>query len=140
MVDAPDRDAKAAYIEAYKTILRDILNQRPSGTRRRLATALGKNRSFVSHMSNPTYTVPIPAPHLEVIFEICHFPPAERRAFLDLFERAHPNRPRKPRETPGVRSLKIDIQDFGDEKLNRAFDDLVRDTTRRLARLLARGE
>ena len=41
---------------------------------------------------NPAYPVPIPAPHLEIIFEICHFPPAEKRAFLEAFEQAHPNR------------------------------------------------
>ena len=88
MTDAPTRDAKAANIEAYKTILRDVLDQRPSGTRQRLATALGKNRSFISQMSNPAYSAPIPAPHLEIIFEICHFPPSDKRAFLDAFRRA----------------------------------------------------
>ena len=40
--------------------------------------ALGKNRSFVSQITNPAYAMPIPAQHLEIIFEICHFSP--RRA------------------------------------------------------------
>ena len=136
MSDAPGRDARAAYIAAYKTILRDVLDQRPSGTRQRLATVLGKNRSFVSHMSNPAYSAPIPAPHLEIIFEICHFPPADKRAFLDAFTRAHPNRGRSARESPSLRSLKLEVFDFGDARKNRAFDELVRDTTRRLARLV----
>jgi hypothetical protein len=139
MNDAPAREAKAAHVEAYKTILRNVLDQRPSGTRRRLATALGKNRSFVSHMCNPAYPVPIPAPHLEIIFEICHFPPADKRAFLDAFNLAHPNRNRLIREAPSLRSLKLEVYDFGDAKKNRAFDQLVRDTTRRLARLVAHG-
>ncbi len=69
-----------------------MLDRRPSGTRQRLANALGKNRSFVSQISNPAYPVPIPAPHIEIIFDICHFSPAERQAFLDAFQRAHPNR------------------------------------------------
>ena len=137
MSDPPTRDAKAAHVEAYKTILRDILDQRPSGTRQRLATALDKNRSFVSHMCNPAYPVPIPAPHLEIIFEICHFPPAEKSAFLDLFKRAHPNRSRHVREAPSLRSLKLEVYDLGDARKNRAFDALVKDTTRRLARLVA---
>ncbi len=112
MTDAPTRDAKAANIEAYKTILRDVLDQRPSGTRQRLATALGKNRSFISQMSNPAYSAPIPAPHLEIIFEICHFPPSDKRAFLDAFGRAHPNRepadPRKPESAQSeTRSLRF---------------------------------
>ncbi len=65
------RDLKASYVAAYKTILRNVLDQRPSGTRQRLATALGKNRSFVSQISNPAYSVPIPAKHLDAVFEIC---------------------------------------------------------------------
>lgn len=140
MTDAPTRDAKAANIEAYKTILRDVLDQRPSGTRQRLATALSKNRSFISQMSNPAYSAPIPAPHLEIIFEICHFPPSDKRAFLDAFRRAHPNGSRQIRGSPSLRSLKLEVYDFGDEKKNRAFDELVRDTTRRLARIVGHGD
>jgi hypothetical protein len=105
MRDAPPRDAKAAHIEAYKTILRNVLDERPSGTRQRLANALGKNRSFISHICNPAYPVPIPARHLEIIFEICHFPRAQKRLFLESFERAHPNRSRQVRESPSLRSL-----------------------------------
>jgi len=137
MSEASARDAKAAHVAAYKTILHDVLDQRPSGTRQRLAVALGKNRSFVSHMCSPAYPVPIPAPHLEIIFEICHFPPAEKSAFLDLFKRAHPNRSRHVREAPSLRSLKLEVYDLGDARKNRAFDALVKDTTRRLARLVA---
>jgi hypothetical protein len=139
MSDAPGRDVKAANVAAYKTILRNILEERPSGTRQRLATALGKNRSFISHMCNPAYPAPIPAPHLEIIFEICHFPPAQKRLFLGSFEQAHPNRSRL-RESPSLRSLKLEVYDFGDAKKNRAFDELVRETTRRLARLVGHGD
>jgi hypothetical protein len=140
MRDAPPRDAKAAHIEAYKTILRKVLDERPSGTRQRLATALGKNRSFISHLCNPTYPVPIPAPHLEIIFEICHFPTAQKRLFLESFERAHPNRSRQVRESPSLRSLKLEVYDFGDAKKNRAFDELVRETSRRLAQLIGHND
>jgi hypothetical protein len=137
MNDAPASDAKAANVEAYKTILRNVLNQRPSGTRQRLAIALGKNRSFVTHMANPANPTPIPPPHLELIFEICHFSPADRRAFLDAFDLAHPNRIKRARETPSMRAVKIEVIDFGDAKKNRAFDELIRDTARRFARLVA---
>ena len=140
MRDTPSRDAKSANVEAYKTILRNILDQRPSGTRQRLATALGKNRSFVSQIPQPSYPAPIPAPHLEIIFEICHFPPAQKRLFLESFERAHPNRSRQVRESPSLRSLKLEVYDFGDEKKNRAFDELVRQTTRRLAQLIGHDD
>jgi len=140
MNDAPGRDDNAATVAVYKTILRNVLDQRPSGTRQRLATALGKNRSFISHISNPAYPVPIPAPHLEVIFDICHFPLAEKRAFLDAFMRAHPNRLKQVRGGPSLRSLRLDVFDFGDAEKNREFDELVRETARRLARLMRRGD
>jgi hypothetical protein len=140
MNDASGRDAKATHVEAYKIILRNILDRRPSGTRQRLATALGKNRSFISHISNPAYPVPIPAPHLEIIFEICHFSPAEKRAFVDAFMQAHPNRLKQVRGGPSLRGLRLEVFDFGDAKKNREFDELVRETARRLARLVRRGD
>jgi hypothetical protein len=140
MTDAPARDAKAAHVEAYKTILRNVLNQRPSGTRQRLAAALGKNRSFISHITNPANPAPIPAPHLDIIFEICHFSPADRRSFMESFDFAHPHRARHFREAASLRALRIDVLDFGDAKRNRAFDELIRDTARRFARIVAWGE
>ena len=68
------------------------MDNRPSGTRQRLAGALGKNRSFVSQITNPAYATPIPARHIETIFEICHFSPDERQPFLDAYAAAHPRR------------------------------------------------
>ena len=140
MNDVPTRDARSGYVEAYKTILRNILDQRPSGMRQRLATALGKNRSFVSHISNPAYPVPIPAPHIEIIFEICHFSPADKRAFLDAFTRAHPNRLRHTRLGSRLRSLKFEVPDLGSAEKNREFDELVREMMRRLVRLVGRND
>ncbi len=137
MTGAPEPKEKAALVEAYKKLLRDVLHQRPSGARLRLAAALGKTRGFVSHMCNPAYPAPIPAPHLEAIFEICHFSPAEKRAFLDLYDRAHPGRHGRSRETPSLRSLKLEVYDFGDARRNREFDALIKDASRRLARLVA---
>jgi hypothetical protein len=136
MNDEAPRDDRATAVGTYKTLLRNVLDRRPSGTRQRLANALGKNRSFVSQISNPTYAVPIPAPHLDVIFEICHFSPAEKKTFLDAFDRAHPNRLKPRRGTHGVRTLKLEVVDFGEPTANREFDDLVRETARRLSRLL----
>ena len=43
----------------YKQILKKVLDGRPSGMRQRLAEAIGKNRSFVSQISNSAYQVPI---------------------------------------------------------------------------------
>ncbi|TIS73771.1 MAG: hypothetical protein E5W99_25385, partial [Mesorhizobium sp.] len=46
-------------IRAYKTILSQVIDQRPSGMRQRLADALGKHRSFVTQISSPAYSIPI---------------------------------------------------------------------------------
>lgn len=135
MSSEPERHEKTANVEAYKIILRNVLDRRPSGTRQRLAIALGKNRSFISQISNPAYPVPIPAPHLEAIFEICHFSAAEKRAFLESFTRAHPMRSGAPRNAPSLRALRLDVVDFGDVRRNREFDNLVRELARRLGRL-----
>jgi hypothetical protein len=51
--------AGAFPVAEYKRILQRVLENRPSGTRQRLATALGTNRSFVSQIANPAYTTPI---------------------------------------------------------------------------------
>ena len=77
----PDADGAEAVAE-YKSILSEVLDRRPSGTRQRLAAALGKNRSFISQISSALYPTPIPYGHLETIFEICHFNRMERERFL----------------------------------------------------------
>ena len=66
------QDAPSEDVTEYKRILQAVLENRPSGTRQRLAAALGKNRSFISQITGPGYAVPIPRRHLETIFEICH--------------------------------------------------------------------
>ena len=68
-------------IAAYKAILRDVLDRRPSGMRQRLAEALGKNRSFITQIANPAYQTPIPAQHVHAIIQVCHFSAQERDKF-----------------------------------------------------------
>ncbi len=65
---ADTRDSSTRSIAAYKALLRRALDNRPSGTRLKLAAALGTNRSFISQITNPGYPIPIPAQHLDVIF------------------------------------------------------------------------
>src|ERR1700756_1455270 len=79
-------------IAAYKAILRDVLDKRPSGMRQRLAEALGKNRSFITQIANPAYQTPIPVQHLQSIIQTCHFSAQERDRFLAAYHRAHPRR------------------------------------------------
>jgi hypothetical protein len=125
-----------AAVADYKNILRRVLENRPSGTRQRLSAALGKNRSFISQITNPSYSVPIPAPHLSTIFEICHFSREDRREFLDAYARAHPRRKEIPGGHPHrMRTVTVSVPDLGDAKKNRALDEMLADLARRLARL-----
>ena len=82
---AETRDPGDRNVADYKVILRRVLDNRPSGTRLKLAAALGKNRSFVTQITNPAYLVPIPAKHVAIIFEVCHLSGAERTAFLEAY-------------------------------------------------------
>ncbi|HYZ34066.1 MAG TPA: hypothetical protein VE684_17480 [Crenalkalicoccus sp.] len=126
------------HVARYKALLRDALNLRPSGTRQRLAVALGKNRSFISQITNPAYAVPIPAPHLAAILEICHLAPAEREAFLAAYRAAHPHRLVEPAPPPRRhRLVTLNLPDLGPDA-NRAFDDALRAFVARRAR--TRGE
>lgn len=112
-------------VAAYKGLLRRVLEARPSGTRQRLADALGKNRSFISQLSNPTYATPIPAPHLDEIFRTCHFSDQEKKAFLKAYDRAHPHRRDGATPGPATRPYTIHLPDLGDPVRNSRLNKLV---------------
>ena len=119
----------------YKRLLRGVLDNRPSGTRQRLAEAIGKNRSFISQITNPAYPTPIPAEHVERILDLCHFSGRERQQFLDAYQRAHPRRFRGLGPGEGTRSLTLSVPDLGSDERNREFDQAISDVVRRLGRL-----
>src|ERR1051325_8002579 len=125
----------ASAVAGYKEILKRVLDNRPSGTRLRLAAALGKTRSFVTQIASPTYSIPIPAQHLDTIFHVCHFLADEQRAFLDAYHRAHPHRRQHLSDVPRTRTLTVTVPDLGDKRRNRAIDEAVADFVHRLARL-----
>ena len=134
-----DRQIAAAEPEAvveYKTILKRVLENRPSGTRQRLAKALGKNRSFISQISNPAYPVPIPVQHLETMFELCHFSLADRGDFLAAYRRAHPRRLVVVHTSQRTRIVSLVVPDLGDAKRNGAVDAMVADFVRRLRKFV----
>ena len=120
----------------YKTILKRVLDNRPSGTRQRLAKALGKNRSFISQIANPAYPVPIPVQHLETMFELCHFSQDERRDFLAAYRRAHPRRFALVHAVPRTRIVSLAVPDLGDARRNRAVDAMIADFVRRLRKFV----
>jgi len=129
----PERE-RIDSVGAYKGVLKRVLDTRPSGTRHRLAIALGKNRSFISQIANPVYAVPIPVQHLETIFEICHFTAADRREFLAAYAEAHPRRLDLVRKAAGTRKLVLTVPDLGDARRNRLLDETIAEIARRLAR------
>lgn len=127
-------------VALYKSILQKVLDKRPSGTRQRVAAALGKNRSFLSQISNPAYSTPIPAAHVEPILEICHFSPKEREAFLEAYALAHPRRQSLIDKGPKLRSRTLFLPDLGDAERNRKLDVLIDDFIRNLSGLVEPDE
>lgn len=85
-----DAQVQGELIAAYKELLRGYLEKRPSGLRKRISDAIGTNRSFVSQITNPKYTVPIPSNYVHQIIEVCHLSPAERTQFIAAYLEAHP--------------------------------------------------
>jgi len=119
-------DAQGAEaVAAYKRLLAAVIDLRPSGTRQRLAAALGKNRSFISQITNPAYLTPIPARHLDKLFEICHFSPDEKRRFIEAYTRAHPNRPALVHDSHKVRAHTVYLPDLGDAEKNARLQSAI---------------
>ena len=129
-------DAGSPTVATYKRVLQDVLERRPSGMRQRLAEALGKNRSFISQISNPTYPTPIPAQHVEPIFEICHFSPAERERFLEAYRQAHPQRLRTLGHPDRTRRITLTLPDLEDEQKNRRLEAALAELAERIAQLV----
>lgn len=123
-------------VAAYKRLLADVIARRPSGTRQRLAAALGKNRSFVSQITNPSYAVPIPSAHLDIIFEVCHFSLEERKNFLEAYLAAHPNRPAPAHAQHKVKAHTVYLPDLGDDDRNARLHTLISDFVRQVAKLI----
>jgi hypothetical protein len=126
----------AGGVADYKRLLQAVCDNRPSGTRGRLANALGTNRSFVSQLVNPAYTMPIPTQHLETIFEVCHFSQAERAAFLAAYDSAHPGR-REVADPPArTRVIRVTVPELGHARYNQAIEEMVAEFAHQLVRLV----
>ena len=132
----PKREAPGGAVAEYKAILKAVFENRPSGMRQKLAEAIGKNRSFVSQISNPAYQIPIPARHLALIFEICHFSPQERAAFLKAYAEAHPGRLGAVSSARHDRKITLTLPDLGSVGKNQQLESLIFDFVHRLILLL----
>jgi hypothetical protein len=129
----------AEAVAAYKKMLAEIIDRRPSGTRQRLAEALAKNRSFVSQITNPAYATPIPANHLDRIFEVCHFSATERQDFLLLYAIAHPGRAVGGSKARAA-ALGLHLPDLGDDERNRKLHSLVSGFVRKIVKLIDKNK
>jgi hypothetical protein len=148
-----DRDAAVAR---YKGLLKASIDRRPSGTRQRIATALGKHKSFVSQITNPAYPSPVPARHLGTIFALCHFSAEERATFLEAYRAAHPRSrpaaepspamPRRRRDPardeapPHSRILEIEVPLLADPALQRDLEAAIRETAGSIIALALRSQ
>src|ERR1700674_5696325 len=138
----PAPASRDELVAAYKRLLQQYIDRRPSGLRLKIAKAIGKHRSFVSQITNPIYPIPVPARHLEAIFRICHLAPEEKQAFLSAYAAAHPNHPRaeprSPRKSREKRIVEIELPILDDPEIEREMDELLRQVARQIEKLVRR--
>jgi hypothetical protein len=139
----PKPATRDELVGAYKRLLQEYIDRRPSGLRLKIAKAIGKHRSFVSQITNPSYPIPVPARHLEAIFRICHLAPEEKQAFMAAYEAAHPCQPREARRgtrrARAHRTVEIDLPMVGDAEIEREMEDFLRHMARQLEKLVRRS-
>ena len=135
---AASRGRRQERIAAYKTTLRQFIDQRPSGIRRKIAEVTGTHKSFISQITNPSDATPLPARHIDSIFAVCHLSPEEQQEFLKEYHAAHPGQP-EHRNAPQrhTRTLHLQVPMMEDERKQKALESLIRDTVRRLCDLVA---
>lgn len=129
-------------VAEYKTLLREMIDRRPSGTRQKIAEAIGKHKSFVSQITNPVYAMPVPARHLGVIFDLCHFSQAEQRKFLAAYARAHPRRALSAADAAAgeTTQLVVDIPQLSDVARQADLVESIRSYARHVSALAEKWE
>lgn len=130
IMEPASSQTREELVANYKRILQEFINRRPSGTRIKIANALNKNKSFVSQITNPSYTIPVPAIHLGAIFDICRFSGKERETFLKAYTAAHPNyqyrvETPQPEET-GSRQLVIEVPIIDDPDRQSQLEEMIK--------------
>lgn len=126
-------------VKQYKARLSALIDRRPSGTRQRIADALGKHRSFVTQVLSTAYATPLPVRHVPVIFSVCHFSAEEKRQFLDDYHAAHPEKREEMEDDAAPRHLSLMVTDFRDERKNRMFDEAIAEFAHRMAALMGKA-
>lgn len=111
----------------YKIMLRALVDRRPSGTRLRIAKSTGTHKSFISQILNPNYRVPLPVQHVPTLMRVCVFSLEEKRGFLNLYARAHPDQAdRLFDERHRTRDeIVVAIPEFADPEIRRQVKDTI---------------
>lgn len=125
-------------VKQYKARLSALIDKRPSGTRQRIADALGKHRSFVTQILSTAYATPLPAKHVPLIFSVCHFNAEEKRQFLEDYHAAHPEKREELEGGTVLRHMSLMVLDFKDEEKNRQFDEAIAEFAHRMAAIMGK--
>lgn len=124
-------------ISAYKAILRKLIDQRPSGIRQKIAEVTGTHKSFISQITKPSDSTPLPSRHLEAIFGVCHLSPEERRSFLDKYYLAHPEYEElKQKPERKTKTVHVQVPVLASERKQRELEALIRDTVQRICEII----
>lgn len=130
--------SKQELIAEYKIILRTAIDKRPSGIRQKIAQIIGTHKSFVSQITNPNDSTPIPLRHLEAISDICHLSPRERQRFFDAYSIAHPNQPVSNHNLQRhYKTLHIQVPVLRDPDRQQELETFIRDMVRQMNYLLS---
>ncbi|MBJ3774535.1 hypothetical protein [Acuticoccus mangrovi] len=137
-----DEVSRLDPVARYKLLLKAAIERRPSGTRQKLAEAIGTHKSFISQVTNPSYRVPLPAQHIPTLFRVCHFGPEEKRRFLDAYAEAHPGQAGAIEELSRIDAdvLRIPMPHFDDPTTRREVEELIREFAERVIALALRGQ
>lgn len=133
--------SQTELVAAYKELLRGYLEKRPSGLRKRIADAIQTNRSFVSQISNPKYSVPIPSHYVHKIIAVCHLSPSERTEFIGAYLQAHPGQAElleKRAVVQGGDTITIDLSAVKDEAQRNLIKQTLKYTAESLIALSSR--
>ena len=113
-------------VAAYKAVFKAVLEKRPSGMRLRLADVLGKNRSFISQISNPAYQIADPGAASQHHLPALPFLAGGESGVSRGLWQAHPRRAARLDGVPRERTVTLHLPDLGSaKKRNGQLDALL---------------
>ena len=96
--------------------------------------------SFISQITSPAYAVPIPARHLDMIFDICHFSEDDKKAFLEFYVLAHPRRLTVVDDRKRKISHTVFLPDLGSAKKNDKLAALISEFADKAVEIIGGGK